>query len=407
MRILVVTQYFWPENFRVNDLALGLNQKGHEITVLTGVPNYPDGKFFEGYGLFSPHEEDFNGIRVLRVPLVSRGKSKGLRLAINYFSFAFLASLLGPFYCKGNYDAIFVFETSPVTVGLPAILLKKIKKAPIFFWILDLWPENLYATGAVSSSFILGAVRSLVRFIYANCDRILISSKGFLEQVTSLGFPQENVRYFPNWAEDVYWRGTAGATETAAGLPEGFKVVFAGNIGAAQGFDTILKAAVILRDIPDVHWVIIGDGRMAQWVADEIKKSKIENNVHMLGRHTPETVVEIFSVADALLVSLRPDPTFALTVPGKIQSYLACGKPIIASLDGEGALLVEESGAGIACPAGDADALAKAVLALRDLPEESRKEMGEKGFQFCRDNFARDTLMENLVRWMSELVKKV
>jgi len=391
----------------VNDLALDLKQRGHSVTVLTGIPNYPDGRFFPGYGFFKRTTEDFSGIQVLRVPLVSRGKAKGLRLALNYFSFAFFASLLGPFYCKGNYDAIFVFETSPVTVGLPAILLKNIKKAPIFFWILDLWPENLSATGAVSSPFILGAVRRLVRFIYANCDRILISSKGFLAQVTSLGFPQENVRYFPNWAEDVYWRGAAGVTEPAEGLPEGFKIVFAGNIGAAQGFDTILKAAAILREKPDIHWVIIGDGRLAQWVVGEIKNTKLENNVHMLGRHTPETVVKIFSTADALLVTLRPDPAFALTVPGKIQSYLACGKPIIASLDGEGARLVEEAGAGIACPAGDAEALAKAVLALYNMPRESRAEMGKKGFKFCKDNFSRDTLIGNLEAWMSELVKKV
>lgn len=407
MKILVVTQYFWPENFRVNDLVLGLKEKGHEITVLTGLPNYPEGDLFAGYGIFKRREEDYSGIRVVRVPLISRGSSKGLRLALNYLSFAFFASLLGPFYCAGKYDAIFVFEPSPITVGLPAIVLKKLKKAPVFFWLLDLWPESLQATGAVSSPFVLGAVRRLVRFIYVNCDRILVSSKGFVKQVTSLGFAREHIHYFPNWAEDIYWSKTPEDLPSAIGrLPEGFKIVFAGNIGAAQGFATILKAAESLREMPDLQWLVIGDGRMTDWVRAEIKERKLENCFHLLGKHTPVDVANIFSRSDALLVSLRPDPAFALTVPGKIQSYLACGKPVIASLDGEGARLIEEAGAGLSCPAGDAEALAGAVRALRNMPRAERERMGADGLKFCRDNFTRASLIERLEGWLMEPAKK-
>ena len=407
MKLLIVTQYFWPENFRINDLVMGLRDKGHEVTVLTGLPNYPEGAFFPGYGLFNKRHEDYQGVRVFRVPLVSRGKSKGVRLALNYFSFAFFASLLGPFYCRGKYDAIFVFEPSPITVVLPAIVLKKIKRAPIFFWMLDLWPESLTATGAVSSPLILNAARRLVRFIYANCDRILVSSKGFVKQVTSLGFPADNIRYFPNWAEDIYWNKPPDSLPPAIpALPEGFKVVFAGNIGAAQSFDTILKSAELLRETSDIHWLIVGDGRMAEWVKEEIKSRKLEHCLHMLGRHTPEDVANVFSKSDALLVSLRPEPAFALTVPGKVQSYLACGKPVIASLDGEGARLIEEAGAGLACPAGDAEALAKAVLALRNMPGAERALMGEKGLRYCQDNFTRADLISRLEGWLKELPKK-
>jgi len=407
MNILIVTQYFWPENFRINDLALALKDKGHTVSVLTGLPNYPDGQFFKGYGLFFSREEYYKGIKVLRVPLVPRGKSKGFRLALNYLSFAFFASLLGPFYCADKYDAILIFEPSPITVCLPAIVLKKIKKAPILFWMLDLWPESLHATGAVSSPFALGVVRRLVRFIYKNCDRILISSKGFLQQVSSLGYSPENVRYFPNWAEDVYWDKPSGNLPPDIGpLPEGFKIVFAGNVGAAQSFDTILKAAEILQENSDIHWLIIGDGRMSAWVQEEIKKRHIERSFHMLGRHSPEVVVTVFSKADTLLVSLRQDPAFALTVPGKIQSYLACGKPVIASLNGEGAKLIEEAGAGISCPAGDAEALARAVLTLRNMPAGNLEKMGGKGFKFCQANFNRAKLMDSLERWLMELPKK-
>ena len=417
MNILIVSQYFWPENFRINDLALDLRQKGHSVTVLTGVPNYPDGCFFEGYGIFKKWKEDFNGVRVFRVPLVSRGESKGLRLALNYLSFAFFGSLFGPFYCRGRYDAIFIFEPSPITVCLPAIVLKKIKKAPIFFWVLDLWPESLSATGAVSSAFVLKVVGRLVRFIYSQCDRILVSSQGFIKQVSGMGFPPENILYFPNWTEEIYWQPpdkspSAGLRRDKAGLnglkalPEGFKIVFAGNIGAAQSFATILDAAERLKGISDIHWLIIGDGRMSDWVSGQIKLRNLENCVHMLGRHSPETVVSLFSEADALLVTLKRDPAFSLTVPGKIQSYLACGKPVIASLDGEGGRLIEEAGAGIACPAEDPAALVTAVLALRGMSAEARGEMGERGRKFCESNFTRSTLLDKLEGWLKEGAKK-
>lgn len=407
MRTLIVAQYFWPENFRINDLVLDLKGRGHQVEVLTGIPNYPEGSFFEGYGLFNRRKEDFNGIKVFRVPLVPRGKSKGVRLALNFFSFAFFASLLGPFYCRGRYDAIFVFEPSPITVCLPAIVLKWLGKGPVFFWVLDLWPETLSATGAVKSPAILGAVRSLVRFIYSNCDKILISSKGFASQVASLGFSPADTHYFPNWVEDVYWENPRDTLPAVVGsLPEGFKIVFAGNIGAAQCFEALLDAAEILKGDPSLQWLIIGDGRMAEWVKGEIKRRGLEASFHMLGRHTPETVVDISAKSDALLVSLRPDPVFALTVPGKIQSYLACGKPIIASLDGEGAELVKESGAGLACPAGDAKALADVVRTLAAMPREERAKMGAQGLKFCRDNFTRSRLVDSLEGWITEVAKK-
>lgn len=407
MNILIVTQYFWPENFRINDLVLDLKQKGHSVTVLTGVPNYPDGDFFEGYGLLRRTREDFNGVQVLRVPLFSRGKSKGLRLALNYFSFAFFASLLGPFYCKGPYDAIFVFEPSPVTVCLPAIVLKKIKKAPVVFWVLDLWPESLSATGSVSSVSALKAVGKLVRFIYSQCDKILVSSKGFIGQVSGMGFPPENIHYFPNWTEDIY-RQTPGKVEFPGltALPDGFKIVFAGNIGAAQSFPTILDAAETLKGTADIHWLVAGDGRMSDWVKDQIRLRSLENCVHMLGRHPPEAIVSLFSEADALLVTLKRDPAFALTVPGKMQSYLACGKPVIASLDGEGGRLIEEAGGGIACPAEDSRALASAVLRLRGMSVEARREMGERGRKFCESNFTRAALLDKLEGWLAECAKK-
>jgi glycosyltransferase involved in cell wall biosynthesis len=408
MNILIVTQYFWPENFRINDLALGLRERGHKITVLTGFPNYPQGSFFDGYNLFKNRIEEYYGIKVLRVPIIPRGKSRGWQLAINFISFALSASSIAPFICRQKYDVIFVFEVSPITVGIPAIVIKKIKKIPIFFWVLDLWPESISSAGKVNSPMVLKCVGVLVRFIYRHCDRILISSRGFKPSIEAMGGRSDQIDYFPNWAETEFepTKSTDNAIKNLI-LPDGFRIMFAGNIGEAQSFKTILKAAEILKDHPNIQWVILGDGRMFENIKKEVKKRNLIGTVHLLGSHPLESMPYFFEQADVMLVSLKRDPIFSLTVPGKIQSYMACGKPIIASLDGEGARLIEVSGAGLSSPAEDADTLAKSVINLYNLPLEERKEIGKIGKRYCESNFDRNILIERLERWMGEVIQKI
>ena len=404
MRILIVSQYFWPENFRINDLALGLKAKGHDVTVLTGIPNYPGGRFFPSYGFFKKKFEDYHGIDILRVPLLPRGRSRGARLALNYFSFAFLASTLAPFYCRGKFDVIFVFQTSPITVGIPAIVLKMLKGAPIMFWVLDLWPESLSATGAVKSSQVLHIVEYLVRFIYRQCDYILVSSKGFIPNVKLMAGAAKKICYFPNWAEELYQPvGLNKEFEETKGIPTGFRIMFAGNIGAAQDFGTILAAAEKLKDYEDIHWLILGDGRMFDWVKKSVETRGLTSRVHLLGRYPPEAMPHFFAMADVMLVSLRRDLIFALTVPGKLQSYMACGKPIIAALDGEGGCLVAESGAGLACPAGDTDALAKTILTVYNTPKSELENMGLRGRSYYEKHFERSMLINKLEKWMQRI----
>lgn len=403
MHILIVTQYFWPENFRINDLALGLLERGHQVTVLTGSPNYPDGSFFEGYGLFNK-QQDYHGVKVLRVPLIPRGKGGGLRLALNYISFALTASSAGPLLCRGKIDQIFVFEPSPITVGIPALILKKFKSAPVLFWVQDLWPESLSATGAVKSEKVLSLVSRLVKFIYQRCDRILIQAKTFSDSIQQQGGEKNRIYYFPNSAECLFTSPeTASAPVTP--LPEGFKIMFAGNIGAAQDFETIIAAAEKLQSRKDIHWIIVGDGRMRSWSEAEVKKRSLSDNIHFLGRYPLEAMPGFFSHADSLLVTLRKDPIFALTIPSKIQSYLACGRPVIAALDGEGANVIEEAGAGFTCPGGSPDALALAVLKMYETPKPEREKMGENGRAYYEANFDRDMLLDRLGVWMKELVE--
>jgi len=407
MHVLIVTQYFWPEDFRINDLALGLKERGHRVTVLTGKPNYPGGKYFPGYGFFSRVHEDYHGVTVKRVPLISRGTSKGLRLVLNYFSFAFLASLLAPWLCREKYDAILVYQLSPVTVALPALLLRRLKHTPVMLWVQDLWPESLSATGAIHSPRILERVDRLVRYIYERCDRILIQSRSFADSIQSKGVPADKLFYFPNSAESIYRPITLppDAPEHAK-LPDGFRVMFAGNIGAAQDFETILAAAEKLKAYPDIHWVILGDGRMRSWVDDQVKDRGLSGQVHLLGRFPLETMPRFFALADILLVTLRKEPIFAYTIPGKVQSYLACARPVVAALDGEGERVIKEAEAGIAVPSGDVDALASAVLRMYRLTPEARQAMGWHGRAYFERHFDRERLLDQLIQWTAMLAPK-
>lgn len=408
MNVLIVTQYFWPENFRINDLVLGLQERGHLVTVLTGIPNYPTGKYFVGYGLFKKLKDDYQGISVLRVPLVPRGDGNGIRLILNYLSYALSASVIGPFLCRGKYDVIFVFEPSPITVGIPAFILKKTTSAPILFWVQDLWPESLSATGAVRSKIILAAVTWLVRLIYKGCDRILVTSRAYIDKIEKLGVSSERLYYFPQYTEELYQPVVIEPDAVERTLvPNGFRIMFAGNIGAAQDFSTIIEAAGILKAYRDIHWIVIGDGRMRKWVDSEVRKRGLSDFVHLIGRYPVESMPRFYSLADVMLVTLKKDPLFALTIPAKVQSYFACGKPIIAALDGEGGRLMRESQAGISCSAEDPNALAEAVLKMYTMPKTEREMMGRHGRDYYLKYFERNMLIDRLQMWMKDLSTEV
>ncbi len=405
MKVLILTQYFWPETFRINDLAQALAERGHAVTVLTGMPNYPGGRLYDGYGPFRPVEERFGSVRVLRVPLLPRGNRGGVRLALNYLSFVLSASVLGPLRYHGPCDVIFVYEPSPILVGLPAAVLRRWLGVPMLFWVQDLWPESLRAAGVVTSPALLGCVARLARFIYRRCDRVLVQSQGFVEPVVARGAERARVRYLPNWAESLYApvEVEPGAPERAE-LPEGFRVMFAGNIGTAQSFETILQAATQLRERGDIHWVVLGDGHRRAWVEDEVRARGLGATFHVLGRRPVAAMPRYFSLADALLVTLRRDPIFELTIPAKLQSYLACARPVVAAIDGEGARIVLEAGAGLTCPAEDATALAANVLRMHAAGADERRRIGQRGRAYFEASFERERLVTRVEEMMAEAV---
>jgi len=406
LRLLIVTQYFWPEAFRVNDLALGLKSLGHEVEVLTGLPNYPQGSLFPGYGWLRPVIENFEGVRVVRVPMVTRGRSKGLRLALNYLSFAIMASLLGPLRCRGRFDAVLIFQPSPVTIGLPGLLMSTISKAPALIWIQDLWPDTLEAMGFRRSGLPLRVAARLSDFVHRHCDQVLVQSRAYIPRLEARGVPPSRIAYLPNWAESFYRPPSPqdNVADPMAQIP-GFRVVFAGNIGSAQAFDTIIGAAMQLQHIKDLHWVVLGDGNMKTWLEAEIARNGLGQRFHLLGRRPPEDMPAYFAHADALLVTLRSDPVFSLTIPSKIQSYLACAKPVVAALDGEGAAIMRECGAGAVCPAEDASGLADAVLAVHRMTPQERAACGMRGRRYYEDSFERALLLNRLDQWIKQLAR--
>jgi len=403
MRLLIVSQYFWPENFRINDLVAELVRRGHQVTVLTGLPNYPDGDVFPQFRANPEGFARYEGADIVRVPMTPR-KSGSLRLMLNYLTFAVSASLVGLWKLRGRkYDAVFAYEPSPVTVGIPAAVMRAAKRAPMAFWVQDLWPETLEAIGVVRSPSILRAVGKLVGSIYSRCDLILAQSHSFIPQIRKYAPADARVEYFPGWAESLFDMQHAVAAGEVSVKPGSFNVMFAGNIGAAQDFPAILAAAKALKDKPHIRWLIVGDGRMGAWVADEIKRHQLEDHVVMLGRHPLERMPSFFKHAQALLVSLKDEPIFSMTIPSKLQSYLAAGIPVVAMLNGEGAAVVETSGAGLACAAGDHEGLAAAVLRLSQMSTQERETMGARGLDVSAREFDRDTLIGRLEGWFDQL----
>lgn len=364
------------------------------MTVLTAKPNYSKTHFFEGYGWKSPDFEIIKGVPVYRSNLFSRKNGGALRLFLNYFSFAFLATFKLR-KIKGSFDAIFVYEPSPITVGIPAVFAKKRFKAPIYFWAQDLWPESLVAAGGVKNRFVLGFFNSLTKWIYSHCRKVLVQSPGFTDYILNQGVPKDKIVFYPNPTE-AFYKPLENEDEYGSFFSKDhFNIVFAGNIGEAQSFHTIIEAANLIKKLP-IKFVILGDGRYKETALDKINELGLENVFSFLGSYPPTEMPKFFFHADALLVSLKKDKIFALTIPAKIQSYLACGKPIIASIDGVGAKIVEEANCGVTAAAESVSALEMAITNLMATDSKQRAAMAKNARTYYEKEFDREYLLQKL-----------
>lgn len=405
MRLLVVSQYFWPESFRINELARSLRQRGVEETVLTGKPNYPEGSIFPGYRASGCSEERYNDVRVLRVPLFPRGKKSAFRLALNYISFIASGSVFGPWLLRRSRpDVIFVYCTSPLLQVLPALLIGWIKRTPVVLWVQDLWPQSLEATGYVRNGWILSAVGWGVRFIYRHADLILISSRPFADSIRRYA-PDSRIVYYPNSVDASFCNPEAGLKPELPVLDGGFSVVFAGNVGSAQAVKVIVEAAVLLRAHQEIRLVILGSGSELAWMQQQILERQL-GNLHLAGRFPVEAMPWLLAKASALLVTLADRPIFAATVPNKIQAYMAVGRPIIASLNGEGARLVQEADAGLTVSAEDGKGLANAILKLHSMSQKERDNLGANGRRYYYKHFDHERLVSELIEHLTKAIKE-
>ncbi len=399
-RLLYICQYFAPETFRGNDIAYDMAKRGVEVTVICGTPNYPKGRFFEGYGWFKRNKEIINKVHVIRLPIIPRGNGSKIKLLANYFSYFIIASIYLPFHILANkkYDACFVQQLSPVMMSVPGVLFKKITGRKLYTWVLDLWPESLKAAGGINNSKILGFFNWFAKLEYKNSDKILVSSNGFATNINSKGDFGTKIRYMPNWAEDEL---NSSEELKIPDFPSGFNVVFAGSIGEAQDFESVVETAKILKSEDNIHLIIVGDGRKKEWVAEQIIKFDLSDRMLLLGRYDIKYMPSFFQKADCLFLSLKDDEILNLTVPAKLQAYMTNCKPIVAMINGDANSLISNVRCGISVPASSPDMLVKALRTLRDCSDYERKQMGVRAKTYCQEHFNKEKILKNLYDLMS------
>ncbi len=395
MKILIVSQYFYPEDFKVNDIAFDFVKRGHEVTVFTAKPNYPQGKFYKGYSFFGRSQEIIKGVNVIRVPIFPRFNGSGKYLIFNYLSFIFF-SFLFSYRIKGKFDIVFSHLPSPLIAALPAVWFKKKSKAKLYLWVLDLWPETVEALLGIKEGFILKNLNKIIKYLYDNTDVILVSSNSYKKSILDKGIdPNKSIQFFPNWAENVFTSPELKEQTTILpGLPEGFNIMFAGNVGDAQDFESILEAAKLTKN-KNINWIIVGEGRKTSWIKSELNKNDIDN-VFLLGRYPLATMPLFFAKADAMLVSLKKDPVFALTIPAKIQAYMASSKIILGMFDGEGKDLINNSKSGFAVEAGNYKDLVEKVIFVKNLNQNQKQEMAQNAKEYYNNNFSKEQLFDFL-----------
>lgn len=393
MKILIVSQYFYPETFRVNTLCAELVKRGHEVTVLTGYPQYPQGKIYEGYGFHTPYEKEWNGARIERIKVQPRGKTP-IGLLLNCYTFVSEGKKWVK-RCTEKFDAIYVFEVSPVTVGLPAVAYKEKFGTPIFFNVQDLWPENVEIVLGIHNKAVIGAINKIVDRIYSASDKILCSSNSFVRNISKRGVPKDKLVFWPQFCKQP---DLASAEKPGCYKDDCFNIVFAGNVGEAQGLDLLVDAADQLRDT-NVRWFLVGDGRARERLASRIAEKKLEKYITFVGKVSEEEANRYIHFADCAYLSFQKNKLFDMTLPAKLQSYMACGTPILAAAGGESAQVVQEAKCGFVC-AQEAKSLAGTIRA-QVLPSCNLEQLGKNARQYFEQHFTMEQVIGDLETMMN------
>jgi glycosyltransferase involved in cell wall biosynthesis len=404
MKVMILAQYYPPEPIpKPHELARGLTERGHEVVVITGFPNYPSGKLYPGTRLQPWKWERLDGIRILRLPLYPDHSPSAVRRTLNFGSFAVTASLLGNV-LGGAFDVMFA-EHPPLTIGLAAWIIGRCHRAPFLYAVNDLWPESVEATGMVRNRRVLEWMGRIERFVYRRAAAIAVISPGVKANLVGKGVPPDRIHVIPHWADETLYRPVPPQPVLAQdlGMAGRFNVVFAGQLGLAQGLDVVLEAAEELSDIAEAQFVLVGDGTDASRLRHEAGQRGLRN-VHFLGRQPSDRMPSIFAIADVLLVTLRDHPLFRITIPSKTIAYMACGRPMLMSVEGDAAELIQATGAGVTCRAGDAKDLAEAVRQLHAMDRTTREEMGRAGRAAFLASYSRSVLLDRYEAILSEMV---
>lgn len=389
MKILVVCQYYAPEPVRISDICEELVRQGHEVDVIAGVPNYPMGKIYDGYRLGKKRNEDINGVNVHRSFTIGRRSGVVFRF-LNYYSFAFSSSRYAAT-LKKEYDAVLVNQLSPVMMACAGVTYKKKHKTPLVYYCLDLWPESLVAGGIKRESLIYKVFDKISGELYTRADKIIVTSKNFVTYFEDrFKIPASRLSYLPQYAEDLFKPEAPVKKDTV-------DLTFAGNVGAAQSVETIIRAAHELADIKKLRFNIVGDGS----ALEGCKKLAAElgvGNVVFHGRKPLEEMPRFYREADAMLVTLSDDPLISMTLPGKVQTYMAAGKPLIGAINGETPEIIADAGCGLCGPAEDHHALAENIRAFLAADKEA---FGKNSAEYYRKHFRKDVFIDALIAELS------
>ncbi|MEV5029133.1 glycosyltransferase family 4 protein [Paenibacillus sp. LPE1-1-1.1] len=395
--ILVISQYFYPEQFRINDICTEWVKRGYKVTVITGIPNYPQGKYYKGYSLFKSRRETYNDVDIIRIPLVARG-SNSITLILNYLSFV-VSGFIWKSITNVKADFVFIYEVSPMTQALPGIWYAMKRKIPCYLYVQDLWPENVAIITGTTNKWVLSSIGKMVDYIYSHCTKILTTSKSFVKSIENRGVSTNKIKFWPQYAEDFY-KPMKKSEAVIDGEEKIFKVIFTGNIGNAQGLDILPKAAKIIKNeigcTRKIHFTIVGEGRYKDTLLELIENNDVTELFSFIPKKPASEIPEILSEHDVAIICLTANPLFKMTIPAKLQSYMACGMPILASADGETANIVNESRSGKVCEVGNAKSFADTVVEMSKLSAIELDELQLNSRNYYENNFNKQDLLDEI-----------
>lgn len=402
-KVLIITQYFWPEEFRVNDLAIELSKNNFEVDVLTGIPNYPKGKYFKNYSLFKKRKEIWNGINIFRIFQTPRGKNSKLKLGLNYLTFLCFG-LITILLNRKKYDKILVYQLSPPFVGFLALLIKKLSKTPIYFYVHDLWPESIIDTEKYKNKILINLLDKMMNLFYKNSSTIITQSPDIKDHINSkYKINSDKIIYIPNTIESIFLNNQP-SKDFNFYKSNKLNVVFTGNIGKAQDFETIIKSAEILKNknITHINFIIVGDGRDKARIEKLISVKELDELFTFTGRLPLIKMPEILSKSDVLLITLKKSEVFSKTIPAKLQSYMSAGKPILTICDGITSKIVREANSGFTADSSDYMKFVENLEALMKLTKNELDLMGENSKTYFKNNFSREIIYNNIISLLSD-----